>query len=73
MEKTLKGIKLKVKCAALRFDLMNGITHPDYLNGYGKIDGDPETWAIDSLDGEKSYLYQSEMEYNHDVELIDSY
>lgn len=42
---------------------------PEY-RAEGLIHSDPETWAIDVENGDTSYLYQSESEYETDCKLL---
>lgn len=56
----------------LNDDLKNGYATPEHLIPAGKICESPETWAIDGdMDhSDRSYLYESEHEYNSDVKTL---
>ena len=61
-----------IKNLYLRSDLANKKVKPEWLIANGEISDEPNTWAIDGdLDNfDSSYLYESEYEYNNDVELL---
>ncbi len=60
----------KIRHAELKRDYDNGKFTENNLTAAGKICDDPETFAIDEETGEFCYLYQSEIDYKHDIEYI---